>query len=185
MAETINKGWIKSPDEIKFAPKTFAEQVIVNGETTLDSIINKCPTLDTEDTEGTVDVPDYATRIEELEIENTELRNQIDVLNSKIAPTQSNDSLDNLNGLQIYFCHIGKAIFIAMRGTLTSTMTSMETYSIPLNGKITSNSGVTLITLGTDCVGQIMLSNDEFRFVPYKTMQSGGWFGGAAVLIDY
>ena len=109
----------------------------------------------------------------------------LDALNSKIAPTQSNDTLNNLNGLQIYFCHIGKAIFIAMRGTLTSTMTYMEAYNIPLNGKIASNSGLTLITLGSDCVGQIMLSNDEFRFIPYRTMQSGEWFGGAAVLVDY
>ena len=61
----------------------------------------------------------------------------------------------------------------------------MEAYNIPLNGKIASNSGLTLITLGSDCVGQIMLSNDEFRFIPYRAMQSGEWFGGAAVLVDY
>lgn len=89
MAEEIRLGWIKSPDEIKFAPKTFAEQVIVNGETTLDmelekyeTIKNNCPILDAEDTEGTCTAEDYVSRIQELEAKNLELTNELAELNS-------------------------------------------------------------------------------------------------------
>lgn len=175
MSEVVNYGWLKSPDDTKFAPKTFAQQVIV-GDTTLDNIIDNCPILDTEDKEGTVNVPDYATRIEELEAENNELKSQLAEIGVVYEGTGSTTQVPSKTATELKSLTLPKGVYVICSSCVFTTSFTETTLIEVIGGNV----GFTPTARGTGLNGGGLSISFIYEVTEETTLKMTVWQGSSS-----